>query len=132
MVIAITAQATHDNINRRTTGRHWTVTEQNYVCCLYDNKPWIGLMEDMSMETPISISCILIGQLNYSIGLEMRTNVGLTRTSFATLTNHLSQFPHTHVEHQQPRHCQNNTTTSKVETVTCYMIKPCKLMNDVK
>ena len=46
VVEAITAQATHDNI----TGGPLDITEQNYMCCLYDNKPWIGLMENISDE----------------------------------------------------------------------------------
>ena len=46
VVVAVTAQATHDNI----TQVPLDITEQNYVCCRYDNKPWIGLMKNISDE----------------------------------------------------------------------------------
>ncbi|KAG1650697.1 Transmembrane protein 94 [Nymphon striatum] len=46
VVVAITAQAEHDNISEVPLD----IGEQNYVCCLYDNEPWIGLVEDISDE----------------------------------------------------------------------------------
>ncbi|KAG1665452.1 PH-interacting protein [Nymphon striatum] len=46
VVVAITALAEHDNISEVPLD----IAEQNYVCCLYDNEPWIGLVEDISDE----------------------------------------------------------------------------------
>ncbi|KAG1662138.1 Alsin [Nymphon striatum] len=46
VVVAITALAEQDNISEVPLD----IAEQNYVCCLYDNEPWIGLVEDISDE----------------------------------------------------------------------------------
>ena len=47
-VVAVTVQAEHDRISE--VPFDIEISEQNYVCCLYDNKPWIGLVADISDE----------------------------------------------------------------------------------
>ncbi|CAK8688934.1 unnamed protein product [Clavelina lepadiformis] len=48
VVVAATADAEHDRISEVLIDIE--IAEQNYVCCLYDNEPWIGLVEDISDE----------------------------------------------------------------------------------
>ena len=47
-VVAITVQAEYDRISEVPIDIE--IVEQNYVCCLYDNEPWIGLVADISDE----------------------------------------------------------------------------------
>ena len=47
-VVAVTVQAKHDRISE--VPFDIEISEQNYVSCLSDNEPWIGLVADISDE----------------------------------------------------------------------------------
>jgi hypothetical protein len=63
------------------------IKKQSYVCCVYDDEAWIGLVQ-MSMETIQSLSCTHMDQPSCFIGRVLRTHVGLVNRISCVLLKH--------------------------------------------
>ena len=67
------------------------IKKQNYICCLYDNYAWIGLVEDVSEghgDFFLSSSCILMDPPSYFSGLILMTLVGCMRLTYSASLVH--------------------------------------------